>query len=211
VLYEESAAERGMDPKAYSAFLTENGISPEEFKDGLAREFVPADDVRAVLLAEQMASPEGVEVAEADIQQAYSERYGERIDVRRIILDSGARAEKVYNQTFEGANFELLVLTESKEPLVWMTRGLVKNITPKHPYYEKVKDLRVGELSAAFRKDGHYHLLKVVARHPPVEAPPIETVRERIREEVRQQKLSSRTVAWLEKHKAESSIEIQLK
>ena len=209
-MFAEQAAEQGVTPEEFRAFLTGSGMSPEQYRAERLRDSISLEDVRAMLLAEAMVS-EGIEISQQDVQRAYQDCYGERIAVRRIILDDAAKAEGVYKQALLGADFELLVQTESAEPLAWMHKGLVSNITAQHPYFDRVKDLRQGRLSGVFRRHGQYHILKVVSRHAPKEAPPLDTVRDAIREEVRREKIRTRIEAWLVKLTAEAEIEIDLR
>jgi len=84
-----------------------------------------------------------------------------------------------------------------------MHRGLVRDVTAGHPYFEHVKGLQVGELSDVFERGGRYYVLKLVARRPSAQAPPLESVR------AERRKLRSRVRAWLEKLKAEAQIEVR--
>ncbi len=209
-LFAEHAAERGMSADRFVASLAAGGISPEVYKQELIREFASPEDVRAGLLAEQMVSP-GVEVTEEDIERAYRDLHGERLDVRCIILDNAPEAQQVHRSAAYGASFALLVRTRSTEPFAWLNKGIVRNITAKHPYFEHVKGLQEGEVSDVFRRQGKYHVLKLIARHLPTSPPPLDSVRDAIRKQVRLEKTQSRIGAWLVKLMAESQIEVRLK
>jgi len=205
------AASRGdMSREQFETFLDALGVEAEQYKQAITGEFVAPDDVRAALVAERIVA-EGVVVAEEDIQRAYADSYGERMDVRELVVRSVTDAEGLYRKLAGGADFGLLVATESIEPLAWMHKGLVPGVTASHPYHEHVKDLEVGALSNVFERRGRYCLLKVIARHPAVDPPPLDSVRDELRRQVRDQKTRSRIVAWLEKLKAESQIEIALR
>jgi len=207
-LFQERAAEEGMSREEFAARLEEGGIQPAEYKTRLAGELVPPDDVRATLLAEKMAGDE-IEVSDQDVQLAYQARYGQRVDVRCIIVDSAAQAQDVRDRALRGASFELLVQTESADPHAWMHMGLVRDVTAGHPYFEHVKGLQVGELSDVFERGGRYYVLKLVARRPSAQAPPLESVRAEMVDEAKRRKLRSRVRAWLEKLKAEAQIEVR--
>ncbi len=208
-LFAERLAALGMDAEEFAGELSAAGISAHQYKDRLIQDFVARDDVRAILLAEQMVAG-GVEVTEQDVRQAYQEHYGERLDVRRIIVEDAAKAEEIRNRALSGASFQLLVQTESVEPYAWMHKGLVTDIAAGHPYFEHVRDLREGELCNVFQRQGKYHLLKLVARRLPAEPPPFESVREAMRERAMREKTRRRVIAWLEKLKAEAQIEVHV-
>ena len=209
-LFAEAAAEGGRSPAEFGALLTEAGTPPARYKQEQLQRLVSPDDVRAVLLAEQMVAKD-LDVSEQELERAYQDRYGERVDVRRITLDSAVKAEDVYKRALAGADFELLVRTESTEPLAWMHKGLVTNVTARHPYFDRVKDLSKGQLSNVLQRRGKYEILKVVAEHAPQEPPPLDSVRDVIRDEVRREKVRVRIRAWLEKLKAEAEIEVALR
>jgi len=175
----------------------------------LARRLIPVDDVRAALLARKMAGAE-VEVTEDDVRQAYRQLYGERLDVRRIIVGDEAEAEDIRRQLDRGASFDALMRTRSAEPHLWLTNGLVRGITAGHPYYEHVKDLTVGEVSDLFQRSGHWCLLKLLARHPAEDPPPLDRVRAEMARRARERKVQRRVIAWLEKLKAEAVVEVNL-
>ncbi|MDP6439743.1 MAG: peptidylprolyl isomerase, partial [Candidatus Brocadiia bacterium] len=199
----------GMTAEQFEKFLGEGELSPSDYKARLARHVVPVEDIRAELLARQVLADD-VTVTEEDLQRAYSERYGERIDARPIVLDDLPTAEAVLADARRGANFELLVRTKSVEPLAWMHRGLVRNITPLHPYYQRVKDLPVGQVTGPFESNEKHVILKVIARHSASDPPPIADVRGALVEQVRAEKIRALTAAWLEVLRAESEIEIEL-
>ncbi len=207
--FAEHAANNGMTAEQFEKFLGEGELSPSDYKARLARHVVPVEDIRAELLARQVLADD-VTVTEEDLQRAYSERYGERIDARPIVLDDLPTAEAVLADARRGANFELLVRTKSVEPLAWMHRGLVRNITPLHPYYQRVKDLPVGQVTGPFESNEKHVILKVIARHSASDPPPIADVRGALVEQVRAEKIRALTAAWLEVLRAESEIEIEL-
>ena len=209
MLFAEDAAERRVGVGQFEEFLTDSGMPPERYKEERLRSLVSRDDVLATLLAEQIVS-EGVRVTADDVRTAYRDHYGERLDVRRVILGSAGKAEDVYKRAMMGADFELLARTESIEPLAWMHGGLVRNVTARHAYFDRVKDLKQGMLSRVFQRRDEYHILKVVARHAPEQAPPLESVRDDLYKEALREKLRLRIVAWLEKLKAEAKIEVAL-
>jgi len=209
-LFAERAASNGMTAQQFAAFLGERGMSEAAHKARLVEELVSQEDMRATALAEQIAASQ-LEVTEQDVQLAYQTHYGERVDVRRIILDDPAQAEEVRNKALRGASFELLVQTESVEPHAWMDMGLVTDVTVTHPYFQRLKDLKEGDISEVIERQGKYHLLKLVARRRPSDPPPLESVRQAMVEEARNTKARARARGWLEKLKAEAQIEVKLR
>ena len=208
-LFAERAAEEGVSPRRFAAVLKDRGVSPVEFRRRLVQDLVTTESVRAVLLAEQAVS-DGVEVTDIDIRQAYKEHYGQRVDARHIVVDSAVLAGQVLQQAQEGVSFDLLVQTMSRESLAWVDGGLIGDMTPKHPYFQHVEQLEVGELSKVFQDEAGHHLLKVVARRTVDQPPPLQDVHDELRERLTRERLAGRVKAWIEKLKAESDTETSL-
>ena len=204
----ERASSLKMTMEELEEFLDENGIDPEQFSDRLARDNISRSDVRAALLAEK-AVADDIQVSEQELQEAYSEMGKERLIGREIVVDSEIEARRIYNRVQGGSNFRALVLAHSADPLVWLTRGLERSIGPSHPYYEHLKDTDLGEVSY-FKKEGRYHIVRVVGKKAPSTLPALESVRTSILRKVRKQKARSRIVAWLEKLSAEANLEVDL-
>ena len=209
LLFAEQAAGQGMSAADYELRFTDQGVSVEEYKRELRRECVPVEDLRAELFAARILAP-NIRVTDEDVDHAYRDRYGERIDVRRIVVAELATANRVLDAARGGADFALLVQKESVESLAWMHKGLVRTVTALSPYYQQVKDLPVGRFTDAFRSGGKYVVLKVIARHPAVDPPALGSVRKEIVEEVRAAKALKLIAAWLEKTRAAATIEIHL-
>ncbi|MDP6107014.1 MAG: peptidylprolyl isomerase, partial [Candidatus Brocadiia bacterium] len=209
MVFAEHATNYGMALEEFEEFLGKSGLSPSNYRVQLARYLIPVEDIRAELLARQVLADD-VTVTEEDLQRAHSERDSERIDARRIVLDDLPTANAVLADAQRGADFGLLVRTKSVAPLAWMHRGLVRNITSLHPYYQRVKGLPVGQVTGPFESNGKHVILKVIARHSASDPPPIAEVRAALVEEVRAEKIRALTAAWIEVLRAESKIEIEL-
>ena len=147
-------------------------------------------------------------VTETDLRQAHREMYEERMDVRRLLADDPARAGQLRQSALAGTPFELLVHGESTDDQAWIDRGMVRDVTPGHPYFDHVRELRPGDLSEVFEHEGRFVLLKVTDRHAGRAAPPLEDIRDELTRRLRQRKMAARIHAWVEKLKAESHIEV---
>jgi foldase protein PrsA len=208
--FAERAAEAAADPTEFGRLLTQRGISPAQYKEQIALEYIPPENVRALLLAEKMVAGD-VQVTDEDVQRAYDDFYGDQFAVRCIVTDTARQAEEARQKALNGASFLLLVETESVEPLAWMDGGLLTGITARHPYYGHVKDLREGQLSPVFERNGKFHVLKVVGRQKPQDpAPPLQQVRDRMLSRALKLKTLGRIQAWLLKLKAEARVEVAI-
>jgi len=209
-LVADQAAERGMSVGELQGLVTGGQAGVEELADRLVRESVSVDDVRAALLAERLVAGD-VQVTEQEIQDAYREYGGERFVVRDLSTETRGKAENILQRLAQGAAFELLMMTESDEPGRWLESSGLSVVTATHPWYERVKDLKPGQVSGIFQQDGKYHIIKVVEHHLPSDRPPLETVRDKLEREVFLRKAAVRIRALLIKLRAESEINIALR
>lgn len=200
---------RGMTVEEMTELLDEQGLDLEGSKELLTRRLVDTEDVRATLLAEKMLADQ-VEVTEEDVEQAYEEHYGERFEVRQMSTESLAKARDLYQELRRGATFELVMRAEAGESGAWLEGLPLTTVTASHPYYPHVKDLEQGQISGIFEGEGQYHIIKVVRHHPPAERPPLESVREDLKQQVFRRKLRDRVRAFLVKLRAEADIRITL-
>jgi len=208
-IFDEQSMDRGTTAQAFADHLREIGLQPEGYREQLAKQFVSRSNVHAMLLAEKIAEP-NVKVHDEEVQRVYDAYFGDRIDCRRIIVETLNKAEEVRRLALGGASFVTLAQAESLEDQVWMHKGLIRGITAKHPYYPHIKDMKPGDVSLVFEHYGNFCVLKVVARHPAAKAPPLDEVRDEMRKIAHAEKVRTRIRAWLEKLKAESDIEIRL-
>ncbi|MCK4376264.1 MAG: peptidyl-prolyl cis-trans isomerase, partial [Candidatus Brocadiae bacterium] len=153
------------------------GVDVELVKKGLVDQLVLAEDVRATLLAEKLVA-DGVEVSEEDILAAYDELRDERLVIKELAAGTAEVAERMYRQVRQGTSFELVARTETRQPGVWVTDGLLRTVTSSHPYYAYVKDLKEGRLGGVFEHDGKYRIIRLLRRHSPSEPPPLESMRQ---------------------------------
>lgn len=208
-LFARQAEQRGMTTGELRQFLADAGVPLADFRDRLLRELVSREDVRATLLAEKMVAG-GVEVTEADLQQAHREYYGDRYTVKEMTTDSATEARRLTEALEAGAGFDLLLQAEARRPGAWLQGTRALTVTSSHPYYTYVKGVGEGETTGVFRYDGLYRIIKVVEHHPATEKPPLESVRDEVEREVRMQKMRERIRAFLLKLKAEADIQVEL-
>lgn len=187
--------------------LEENAISEQQYGEKLAEEQVSPAEVRALLLAEKMVTPD-VSITSEDLRDAYDRHYGERIEVRQLAARTQAEAVDLRRRAQSGVSFRLLMQTQSAGALSWAQDALVRNITPDHPFYPYVRKLPPGRISPILNHGSRFYLLEVIGRHKPEDPPPLESVREELEELAGKEKIRSRIQAWLHKLKAESRVQI---
>ncbi len=208
-LYARQAALRGQSREGLDGLLRSSGIDPAAFRRRLVRELVLREDVRAALLAERLAARE-LEVSEAEVAAAHAELGLDRAVVQELSAGEAAVAERMRERALEGVSLHVLAQTEMGGPAAWARGARTRTLTPDHPYYAMIKDLREGEVSGVFHEGGRYRIMAVLEREPAVEPPPLESVREELTAELRLRKARERIPALLLKLKAEADVELRL-
>ncbi|MFW5915260.1 MAG: peptidyl-prolyl cis-trans isomerase [Planctomycetota bacterium] len=171
-----------------------------------APELFPHDAIVTLLLAEKMVDP-AREVTEDDIRRAYNRQYGLNIAVRRLVTDDRDEAMALRRRAMEGANFDALARTLSREPLSWTGDAAITEITRDHELYDHVSDLEPGEVSDVVERDDQFILFQVIDRsEADTEAPKLEAVKTQMHEDARRELQRRRIQAWLQKLRAEAGI-----
>jgi hypothetical protein len=198
-----------MDAEGLAAFLTRSGAAPDELKAEMVRQFACPDDVRATLLAEKLVADD-VEVSDAEVQAAYRELHGGRIVVEELSTEDPIAAEQMYRKLEMGIDMDLVARTDMPGPGIWLEGAPETIVTPEHPYWRYAQDLARGEASGIFKEGGRYRIIRALERSSPSDAPPLETVRESLAQEVWLRKSRVRIRALLVRLKAEAEIEVKL-
>ena len=192
--------------------LTDMLPSPErarDVKDTLAMQAMDRENLRAALLAERMVADE-VEVTDEELRKAYEEFHGKGVVVTQVTLDTAAEAQEVLRLLEAGTDFDLLARQRAGAGGALVATDVIVNVPVSHPYYVHVQDLAEGELSAPFRYEGKYRIIKVLQRRSGADAPPLESVREKLRRRVFLRKARARIEALIVRLRAEADIEVNL-
>jgi len=208
-LFEDQAARRGMSADELAAFLRRSGVEREDLEADLVRQFACPGDVRATLLAEKMVADD-VGVSEPEVLAAYREMHGHRIVVKELSADNPIDAEQMYRKLGLGVDMDLVARTEMGGPGLWLYGAPVTTVTPEHAYWRHAQGLAEGQTSGIFKEGGRYRIIRALERSSPSDAPPLESVRESLEQEVRLRKSRARIRALLVKLTAEADVEIKL-
>ncbi len=172
-----------------------------------SEQYVSSQTVRALLLAEKMAV-DRVYVNEQELREAYSAQYGRHVVLEVIVTGSASRARALRQRALEGASFALLAQAHSRARSSLQPQGFRTRSTPGQPYYKHVKGLKTGDIAPVLQYGNRYHLIKLLARKQPQNAPSLTEVREKLERRVKKKKSQRRIRAWLKKLKAESRVNI---
>jgi hypothetical protein len=153
---------------------------------------------------------DGLEVSEAEVQAAYRELHGTHVVVKELSADNPIAAEQMYRRLEQGVDIDLVARTEMAEPGLWMEGAPETTVTPEHPYWRYAQDLAPGETSGIFKEGGRYRIIMALERSSPSDAPPLESVRQSLVQQLRLRKSRIRICALLVKLKAEADIEVML-
>lgn len=164
--------------------LAAQGVSIAQFREDLRRE---------LLIGKLLEAQGKVKVTEEDVQEAYRRRFGERLELAMVLVETEAEAKEVQRLLTAGADIGRLARERSKDPLSRAASGrlgLVARGDLLPDLEEAVFALQAGETSRPLLSQYGYHIFKVLERQP-AQSVPIDQVREQLADAVRQEKLAS--------------------
>jgi foldase protein PrsA len=152
------------------------------------------EDLRRELLIEKLLEAQGkVKVTEEDIQEAYRRRYGERLELAMVLVETEAEAKEIERLLAAGADIGRLARERSRDSVSRAASGrlgLVARGDLLAELEEAVFALQPGQTSQPLLTKYGYHIFKVLEREAP-QAVPLEQVRGQLAEALRQEKLAS--------------------
>lgn len=186
----------GGSDKRYTAQLKKQGLTDEQVRD----------DVRGTLVSEALLekAESNVRVTDAEVESYYDQHHEQystpqtRV-VRHILVKSKTRADALYRQLKNGADFAALAKKVSQDPgtksiggKLTITRG---QTVP--PFDKAAFALRTGRLSKPVHTTYGWHIIKAVAPAKPRQVTPLSKLRTSIRQLLLQQKRNQAATAWL--------------
>jgi parvulin-like peptidyl-prolyl isomerase len=193
----------------YEKALKEQGFTAEEY-----REKALAVSALSKKIFDEVTK--GVKVTEPEILQYYTQnqsQYGtpESRDVRHILVAekdgdevdfaaSKAKADDLYAQLQDGADFASLAKSESADPGSKDSGGkLTISRGQTVPEFDKVSfELDQGEISKPVKTQYGYHVIEALSPVRKAKVQPIDEVRPTIRATLLQQKRNEEMQAWVE-------------
>ena len=193
----------------YEKALKAQGFTPEEYRE-------KALEVSALSKALFDAVTKDVQVTDQEIAEYYAQnqsQYGtpESRDVRHILVAekdgdkvdfaaSKAKADEIYAQLADGADFAALAKAESEDPGSKDAGGkLTISRGQTVPEFDKVSfELDKGELSKPVKTQYGYHVIEAVSDVRKATTTPLEKVKAGIRAQMLQQKRNEDMQLWVE-------------
>lgn len=173
--------------------LVKIGSSIPQLEEKLSRKMRKQSEVE--LLAEKLMA-KTITVTEEELQRAYEEEYGEKIEASQIVYKTRREAEEALKKLKSGADFATLARNESVDRASAARGGKMQPFSPKDSLGADVARLKVGELSDIIRTDYGYHIIKILDRKP-ASNKSFKTVRGELEKIVRNQHYKERIGPWL--------------
>jgi foldase protein PrsA len=164
--------------------LTAQGVTVAQFHEDLRRE----------LLIQKLLEVQGkVTVTEEDIQAAYRRRFGERLELAMVLVETEEEAKEIERLLTGGADIGRLARERSRDGVSRAASGrlgLVARGDLLPELEEAVFALQPGQTSRPLVTQYGYHIFRVLERQP-AQSVPLEQVRDQLADAVRQEKLAS--------------------
>ncbi|GAN33835.1 MAG: hypothetical protein DYG83_14460 [Candidatus Brocadia sp. AMX2] len=173
--------------------LVKIGSSITQLEEKLSRKMRKQAEVE--LIAEKLMT-KTIAVTDEELQRAYDEEYGEKIEASQIVFRTRREAEDALKKLKSGADFATLARNESVDRASAVRGGKMQPFSPKDSLGADVARLKVGELSDIIKTDYGYHIIKILDRKP-ASNKSFKAVKGELEKIVRNQQYKERIGPWL--------------
>jgi foldase protein PrsA len=173
--------------------LTKIGSSLAQFEEKLSKRMRKQAEIE--ILAEKLMT-KTITVTDEELQRAYEEEYGEKIEASQIVFRTRREAEDALKKLKSGADFATLARNESIDRASAARGGRMQPFSPKDRLGAEVAHLKVGELSDIIKTDYGYHIIKIIDRKP-ASNKSFKSVKGELEKIVRNQHYKERLGPWL--------------
>jgi peptidyl-prolyl cis-trans isomerase C len=183
--------------KKYQAEIKKQGVTNEQVRE----------DVRASVVQNKIYDKvtAGVTVSDKDIEEYYEKNKQNYIqpasrDVRHILVKKKAKADSLYQQVSNGANFAALAKKHSEDPSSKKQGGKLPISKGRQvPEFDKAAfALDVGEISRPVKTTYGWHIILALTAIKKEKTTPLSEVRPAIRQQLLQQKKTDAMKDWVE-------------
>jgi peptidyl-prolyl cis-trans isomerase C len=187
----------GGSEKRYQQVLKQQGLTDEQAHEA----------VRSQLIREELFKKvtDDVKVSDKEIENYYSthkSQYGqpESRDVRHILVQKKALADRLYTQLKNGADFAALAKRYSKDPGSASQGGkLTVSKGQTVPAFDKTAfALKKGAISKPVKTQYGYHIIQALSDIKPAKTTPLKTVKDSIEQQLEQQQKNEAMNKWVE-------------
>ncbi len=185
-------------------------IDEEKYKQELEKSKLTEEDLRAelkgILIKERLSEEitKDVKVTDAEVQKYYDDNPDrftnpESRDVAHILVDSEEKANDLYQQLQDGADFAKLAKDNSTDTSSAENGGKLTDVKGSFvPEFEEVAfALKTGEIGKPVKSQFGWHIIKALEDTKPESVTPFADSKETIRDQLLQQKQASATSDWV--------------
>ncbi|HLE88190.1 MAG TPA: peptidylprolyl isomerase, partial [Candidatus Brocadiaceae bacterium] len=151
-------AYRIKDRKDFENELAKNGISLAQVEEKISKKMRKQAELE--ILTEKIIA-KTITLTEEELQKAYDQVYGEKIEASQIVFKTRREAEDVLKKLKSGADFATLAKNESIDRASAIRGGKMLPFSPKDGIGAQIAHLKVGELSDIIKTDYGYHIIKI--------------------------------------------------
>jgi parvulin-like peptidyl-prolyl isomerase len=187
----------GGDKAKYEKQLKEQGLNEKQVRN----------DIRAQIVSEKIFEQvtRGVKVTDAEVKKYYDENKAqysqpESRDVRHILVKQKAKADDLYEQLQNGADFAALAKansedTGSKENGGKLTISKGQTVAP---FDRTAFLLKKGVISRPVKTEFGYHIIEALSDTKAAKTTPLKDVEESIRQQLLQTKKNEAMTEWVD-------------
>jgi foldase protein PrsA len=187
----------GGDKKKYEQQLKEQGLNDRQVRN----------DIRAQLVSEKIfeSVTRNVKVDDDEIEKYYNENKAqysqpESRDVRHILVKAKAKADDLYEQLQDGADFAALAKQHSEDTGSKQNGGklTISKGQTVAPFDRTAFLLKKGVISRPVKTEFGYHIIEALSDTKAAKVTPLKDVKDSIREQLLQTKKNESMTKWVD-------------
>jgi peptidyl-prolyl cis-trans isomerase C len=187
----------GGDKKKYDKQLKEQGLTEKQVRS----------DIRAQIVSEKLFEQitREVKVTDQEVESYYNEnkeQYSqpESRDVRHILVKTKAKADQLYAQLKDGADFAALAKQHSTDTGSKQSGGklTISRGQTVAPFDKTAFALKQGVISPPVKTEFGFHIIEALTAVKPAKTTPLKDVQESIRQQLLQTKKNETMTEWVD-------------
>jgi parvulin-like peptidyl-prolyl isomerase len=187
----------GGDKAKYEKQLKEQGLSEQQVRN----------DIRAQIVSEKIFEQvtREVKVTDAEITKYYNDNKSqysqpESRDVRHILVKGKAKADSLYAQLQDGADFAALAKANSEDTGSKASGGklTISKGQTVAPFDRTAFLLKLGVISRPVKTEFGYHIIEALSAVKPAKTTPLKDVKDSIRQQLLQTKKNETMTKWVD-------------
>jgi foldase protein PrsA len=187
----------GGDKKKYEKQLKEQGLSDRQVRN----------DLRAQIISEKLFAQvtKEVKVTDKQIEDYYEKNKAqysqpESREVRHILVKTKAKADALYEQLQNGADFAALAKANSEDTGSKANGGklTISKGQTVAPFDQTAFLLKKGVISRPVKTEFGYHIIEALGEVKPAKVTPLKDVKESIKQQLQQTKKNEAMTKWVE-------------